>query len=348
MARIPTPAAPEADGLAAARAGDEDAFRAIVDAYRGELHAHCYRMLGSLDDAEDALQETFLRAWRGLGGFAGRSSVRTWLYRIATNVCLEARRPGRSLPSGSGRPADLNADPGAPLAESVWVEPYPDDAFALPDGYAAPDARYEQREAVELAFVAALQHLSGNQRAVLILREVLGFSAQEVSESLDTSVASVNSALQRARKAIAERLPDRSQQEVLRALGNRGVRTLVERYVDAWARGDVDALTRLLAADAVFSMPPWAMWWRGSDTIAAMAKDAVEICANGHAVPISANGQPAVAYWALNDETGRHEAMAIDVLTLEGDRVKEITAFISPGLFPRFGLPSELAPPASR
>ena len=319
MARTPTPAAPEADGLAAARAGDEDAFRAIVDAYRGELHAHCYRMLGSLDDAEDALQETFLHAWRG-----------------------------RSLPSGSGRPADLNADPGAPLAESVWVEPYPDDAFALPDGYAAPDARYEQREAVELAFVAALQHLSGNQRAVLILREVLGFSAQEVSESLDTSVASVNSALQRARKAIAERLPDRSQQEVLRALGNRGVRTLVERYVDAWARGDVDALTRLLAADAVFSMPPWAMWWRGSDTIAAMAKDAVEICANGHAVPISANGQPAVAYWALNDETGRHEAMAIDVLTLEGDRVKEITAFISPGLFPRFGLPSELAPPASR
>ena len=207
-----------------------------MDAYRGELHAHCYRMLGSLDDAEDALQETFLRAWRGLGGFAGRSSVRTWLYRIATNVCLDARRPGRSLPSGSGRPADLNADPGAPLAESVWVEPYPDDAFALPDGYAAPDARYEQREAVELAFVAALQHLSGNQRAVLILREVLGFSAQEVSESLDTSVASVNSALQRARKAIAERLPDRSQQEVLRALGSRGVRTLVERYVDAWAR----------------------------------------------------------------------------------------------------------------
>ena len=165
MARIPTPAAPEADGLAAARAGDEDAFRAIVEAYRGELHAHCYRMLGSLDDAEDALQETFLRAWRGLGGFAGRSSVRTWLYRIATNVCLDARRPGRSLPPSSGRPADLNADPGAPLAESVWVEPYPDDAFALPDGYAAPDARYEQREAVELAFVAALQHLSGNQRA---------------------------------------------------------------------------------------------------------------------------------------------------------------------------------------
>ena len=327
MARIPTPASPEADGLAAAGAGDEDAFRALVDAYRGELHAHCYRMLGSLDDSEDALQETFLRAWRGLGGFAGRSSVRTWLYRIATNVCLDARRPGRSLPSGSGRA---------------------DDAFALPDGQAAPDARYEQREAVELAFVAALQHLSGNQRAVLILREVLGFSAQEVSESLDTSVASVNSALQRARKAIAERLPDRSQQEVLRALGNRGVRTLVERYVDAWARGDVDALTRLLAADAVFSMPPWAMWWRGSDTIAAMAKDAVEICANGHAVPISANGQPAVAYWALNDETRRHEAMAIDVLTLEGDRVKEITAFISPGLFPRFGLPSDLAPPASR
>jgi RNA polymerase sigma-70 factor (ECF subfamily) len=224
------------------------------------------------------------------------------------------------------------------------VEPYPDDALALPDGYAAPDARYEQREAVELAFVAALQHLSGNQRAVLILREVLGFSAQEVSGLLDTSVASVNSALQRARKAIAERLPDRSQQEVLRALGDRGVRTLVERYVDAWARGDVDALTRLLAADAVFSMPPWAMWWRGSDTIAAFAEEAVETCAGAHAVPIRASGQVAIAYWLPNRETGRHEPTAIDVLTVEGDRIKEITAFINPGLFPRFGLPGEVAP----
>jgi RNA polymerase sigma-70 factor (TIGR02960 family) len=321
-----------------------------VAGYRDELYAHCYRMLGSVQDAEDALQESLLGAWRGLAGFEGRSSLRAWLYRVSTNACLRliARRPRRMLSVDHGPPRRDPGDLGEWVAGPVWLEPWPDQVPAPEAGGADPAASYLRRESVELAFVAALQHLPGTQRAVLILREVLGFSAQEVSESLDTSVASVNSALQRARKAIAERLPDRSQQEVLRALGNRGVRTLVERYVDAWARGDVDALTRLLAADAVFSMPPWAMWWRGSDTIAAMAKDAVEICANGHAVPISANGQPAVAYWALNDETGRHEAMAIDVLTLEGDRVKEITAFINPGLFPRFGLPSELAPPASR
>jgi len=341
MALTPTPVEPERELLDAARAGDQDAFGRIVEQYRGELHAHCYRMLASLHDAEDAVQETFLRAWRGLDGFAGRSSLRTWLYRIATNVCLDAaaQRTARALPSGSGTPAEATADPGQPLVESVWMEPYPDDA--LGPGYASPDARYEEREAVELAFIAALQHLSGNQRAVLILREVLGFSAREVSESLDTSVASVNSSLQRARKAVAEKLPDRSQQEVLRAVGDGRVRALVDRYVDAWGRGDVDALRQLLAADVVFSMPPWAMWWRGRETIAAFAKDALEFCAQAEALPIRASGQVAVAYWGLGED-GRHTALAIDVLTLEGERIKEITAFITPALFPRFGLPTTL------
>jgi RNA polymerase sigma-70 factor, ECF subfamily len=332
--------------LEKARGGDEHAFRRIVEPHSGELHAHCYRMLGSLHDAEDAVQETLLRAWRGLDGFAGRSSPRTWLYAIATRACLDAiaRRPKRVLPVDYGPPSAPNTDPGPPLVESVWVEPYPNERLGLADGYAAPEARYEQREAVELAFVAALQHLPARQRAVLILREVLGFSAREVATSLETTVASVNSALQRARKTLEERLPDQSQQATLRTLGDDQTRELVGRYVDAWAAGDVEALRALLAEDAVFSMPPWAAWWRGRDTIAGFAEDAVQLGVTARAVPIGASCQPAIAYYALKEETGRHEAMAIDILTLEGSHIKEITAFIMPELFPRFGLAPELAP----
>jgi RNA polymerase sigma-70 factor (ECF subfamily) len=338
--------AQERELLDAARGGDEDAFRGIADEYRAELLAHCYRMLGSLHDAEDALQETLLRVWRGLPGFAGRSSLRTWLYQIATNACLDAiaRRSKRVLPVDHGPPSDSIVDPGQPLVESVWVEPFPDETLGLPDGYAAPDARYEQREAVELAFIAALQHLSATQRAVLVLREVLGFTAREVSESLDTTVASVNSALQRARKNVDERLPEQSQQATLRSLGDKRIRELVEGYVDAWRRGDVEALRVLLAEDAAFSMPPWASWWRGRDTIAEFAKEAVEFCAEARSVPIRANGQPAVAYYGLEAETGRWRATAIDVITIEGSLIKDITAFVLPELFPLFGLPAELAP----
>jgi RNA polymerase sigma-70 factor, ECF subfamily len=344
---ISTRSTPSERGLLdAARGGDEDAFRRLVEPYRAELHAHCYRMLGSAHDAEDALQETLLRAWRGLSGFEGRSSSRAWLYKIATNACLDAiaRRPKRVLPVDYGPAASRQDDPGEPLVESVWIEPYPDETHALEDGYAAPEARYEQREAVELAFVAALQHLPARQRAVLILREVLGYSAREVSETLETTVASVNSAMQRARKTVDERLPARSQQETLRDLGDERIRELVEAYVDAWARGDVDALRALLAEDVVISMPPWAGWWRGRDTVAAFAKEAVDVCATARPVPISANAQPALAYYALDDETGRYVANAIDVLTLEGARITEITAFVGSEAFVRFGLPAELAP----
>jgi RNA polymerase sigma-70 factor, ECF subfamily len=338
-------ALPEQDLLAASRGGDEDAFRRIVEHHRGGLHAHCYRMLGSRHDAEDMLQETFLRAWRALPEFRGHSSLNTWLYRIATNACLDAiaRRPKRVLPSDYG-PATNPLDPGEPLVESVWIEPYPDETLGVEDGYAAPEARYERREAVELAFIAALQHLPATQRAVLILREVLGFSAREVAESLETTVASVNSALQRARKSVADRLPEQSQQATVRSLGDERVRELVEAYIDAWGRGDVDALRALLAEDAVFSMPPWASWWRGGETIAGFAKDAVEICATTKTVPLRANGQSAIAYYSEDKETGRFLASAIDVLTFEGTRIKEITAFVTPQAFSSFGLPPELAP----
>jgi RNA polymerase sigma-70 factor, ECF subfamily len=210
------------------------------------------------------------------------------------------------------------------------------------EGYASPEARYDQREAVELAFIAALQLLPATQRAALILREVLGFSAREVSESLKTTVASVNSALQRARKTVEERLPDRSQQETLRLLGDERVRELVDSYVEAWARGDVDAVKALLAEDAVFSMPPWSMWWRGRDTIAGFAPEAKDICARARALPIRVNGQPAVACYGEDAQTGRHLPLAIDVLTLEGALIKQITAFVTPEIFPRLGLPAEL------
>src|SRR2546423_12927803 len=204
--------AQEQDLLEAARGGDEGAYARLLEPYRTELHAHCYRMLGSVHDAEDALQEASLRAWRGLARFEGRSSLRSWLYTIATNTCLNqiAARPKRVLPIDYGPASDPHVAPGEPLVESVWLEPYPDEMLGLEDGLAAPEASYEPREAVELAFIAALQHLPATQRAVLILREALGFSAKEVAESLDTTVASVNSAMQRARAAVEERWPERS------------------------------------------------------------------------------------------------------------------------------------------
>src|SRR5438045_3032913 len=224
----------ERELLEAARGGDEGAFERLTDSYRGELHAHCYRMLGSVHDAEDALQETLIRAWRGLAGFEGRSSLRSWLYRIATNTSLTLidKRPKRVLPIDYGPAADPHEGPGEPLVESVWVEPYSDDRFGLEDGLAGPEARYEQRESVELAFVAALQHLPANQRAVLILREVLGYSAKEAAEALETTPASVNSALQRARATIEDRLPDQTQQATRRELGDERLRRLAESYVE--------------------------------------------------------------------------------------------------------------------
>jgi len=343
MAVSPTRTTDDRELLAAVRSGDEDAFAQIVATHRAELHAHCYRMLASVHDAEDAFQETLARAWQGLTRFEGRSSVRTWLYTIATNVCLDAieRRPKRVLPVDYGPQGEPTSDPGQPLVESVWIEPYPDERIGLEDGYAGPEARYEQREAVELAFVAALQYLPAKQRAVLILREVLGFSAAEVSTTLESTVASVNSALQRARKTVAERLPERSQQQTLRTLGDRRVRELVDAYVDAWERGDAERLRVLLAEDAVFSMPPWSMWWRGRETIASFAEAAKEFCAEAFPVRARASGQPAVAYYTRDAETGLFAPTAIDVLTFEGEQVAELTAFIGGAeLFAPFGLPA--------
>src|SRR3954454_2126248 len=291
--------------LESARGGDESAFGALIQSYRGELHAHCYRMLGSVHDAEDALQEATLRAWRGLPRFEARSSLRSWLYTIATNTCLNliAKRPKRVLPIDYGPATDPHDGPGEPLVESVWGEPlrggvggepYPDERLGLEDGFAAPEARYEMRESVELAFIAALQHLPSNQRAVLILREVLGFSAKEVADQLETSVASVNSALQRARAAVEERVPEQTQQETLRTLGDDGLRELVDRYVDAWERNDVEQFAEMLAEDATFAMPPLASWYSTRDGIAEWARGWQRSGAwRWRTAYTHANGQPA-------------------------------------------------------
>jgi RNA polymerase sigma-70 factor, ECF subfamily len=329
---------------AATSAPSEEEFRLLVEDHRRELHAHCYRMLGSLHDAEDALQDTLLRAWRGLPEFRGRGSLRGWLYKIATNACLDAisARSKRVLPIDYGPSTTPSAGAREPMLESAWIEPYPDEAIGLTDGYAGADARYEQREAVELAFIASLQHLPATQRAVLILRDVLGFSAREVAETLDTSIVSVNSALQRARRAVEQRLPERSQQETLRSVGDEQMRRLVEDYLDAWARADVDTLKSLLAEDAVFSMPPWPTWWQGGEAIAGFSETAVEICPDTRTMSIHANGQVAVAAYGLDSGSGRYTPTAIDVYTLEDGRIREITAFVMPELFTHFGLPPEV------
>jgi RNA polymerase sigma-70 factor, ECF subfamily len=324
--------------LAAARRGDEDAYRRLVEPHRRELHAHCYRMLGSVHDADDAVQDALLRAWRGLPRFEGRSTTRSWLYKVTTNTCLTEieRRPRRALPR------DLDDPQGVPAAESAWLEPYPDDTLppAAAAG-AAPDARYDQREAIELAFIAALQHLPANQRAALILREVLGFSAREVAELLETSVPSVNSALQRARRAVDDRLPERSQQSTLRTLGDARLRDLVARYVEAWERGDVDAVVSMLADDATFSMPPNREWYRGPEAIREfLPKGPLSI--RRRFVPVAANGQPAFATY--REEDGRMVANAIHVLTLRGGRIIDMTAFLDPSLFAAFGAPLLLDP----
>ena len=322
----------EPELLEAARNGDESAFGRLIEPYRSELHAHCYRMLGSVHDAEDALQETMLRAWRALGRFEGRSSLRSWLYTIATNTSLNliSRRPKRVLPLDYGPQSDPHDgfQLGLPPLESVWVEPYADEALGLEDGLAGPEARYELRESVELAFVAALQNLPANQRAVLILREVLGFSANETAESLDTTVASVNSALQRARKTVDEKLPEQSQQATLRDLGDAKLSELVEGYMDAMGRGDVDAVMKLLADDASWSMPPLAAWFHGADLPDFMRSGPLSGEWRWNHVRTRMNGQPTVASYAWYEPDGCYRPFALDVFTINGDRIGEITSFI--------------------
>ena len=322
----------EAALLTAARDGDEDAFARLLAPYRSELHAHCYRMLGSVHDAEDALQDASLRAWRGLARFEGRSSLRSWLYTIATNTCLNAisRRPKRVLPIDYGPATDPHDGLGMPVIETVWIEPYPDEMLGVEDGLAAPEARFEQRESLELAFVAALQLLPATQRAVLILREVLGFSAKETAETLETTVASVNSAMQRARKTIDDKLPERSQQETLRALGDEKLQEIVDAYMDALQRADVPKVVSMLAEDAAWSMPPLPTWFVGTAGITGFLKfGPLSGEWRWRHLPTRVNGQVAVGVYQWDDDEQAFLPFALDVITLDGDRIKQVTAFIT-------------------
>jgi RNA polymerase sigma-70 factor, ECF subfamily len=335
----------ERDWLNAAQYGDREAFGHLVEAYRRELHAHCYRMLGSYADAEDAVQETLLRAWRGLPRFEGRSSLRSWLYRIATNACLRAieRRPRRVLPIDYTPAADPQDGLADPVSEPVWLEPYPDTNLGL-EGPAGPDARYEQREAVELAFIAALQHLPARQRAVLILRDVLGFSARETAAVLETTPVSVDSALQRAHKTVEARLPSRTQQQTLRLIGDDELSQIVERFVDAWERNDVDAVVSMLADDARMAMPPLPSWYSGRDQVAAFLRGyTLADIKRWRLIPTSANGQPALAGYIWEAQTEAFMPYCVYVLTLRERRIEEITAFVTPEAFRRFGLPESIA-----
>ena len=310
-------------------------FAEQVAPLRPGLLLHCYRMLGSSHDAEDAVQETLLRGWRGVDRFEGRSSLRTWLYSVATNVCLrEIERRGRRLV-----PVDLGpaGDPGdglrPPLTETVWLGPLPDAGVTWASTPA--DAVYEERESVELAFVAALQRLPALQRAVLVLRDVLAFSAAETAEILDTTVDSVTSALARARGALRADLPERSQQEVLREVGDRQVRATVAAFVAAWERNDVDAVVALLADDVEMSMPPYAEWYRGrADVRAFIAGTPLRPGRRWRAEVTSANGQPAMSFSVWDEKVGAFLTHGLSVLTFGRGGITAFTTFLDPRVVP--------------
>jgi RNA polymerase sigma-70 factor (ECF subfamily) len=333
----------ESTFLRALAARDETAFRQLAERYRRELLVHCYRMLGSLEDAEDVLQETLLRAWRGLGSFEGRSGLRPWLYKIATNVCLSALaiRRRRGLPHltlGPGDPDD--ALPG-PADEPVWLEPVPDAVLDLRPG-ANPQVHYDARESVTLAFLAAIQRLPGRQRAVLILGDVLGFSAAEIADLLSTSTAAVNSAMQRARARMKDyRSPPASSEADTDQMA-----VLLARYVDAWQAADAQALVALLREDAIFTMPPLPLWFHGRAAAQGfLEKQLFAGAAQGRfrLVPTAANGSPAFATYQ-RDESGVYRSGALQVLTIEHNQITEIHDFLAfdDRLFNRFGLPLSL------
>jgi RNA polymerase sigma-70 factor (ECF subfamily) len=319
--------------------GDDRDFAALVAPHQAALLAHCYRMTGSVHDAEDAVQETLLRAWRSFDAFEGRSSLRTWLFTIATNCCrrLLERKPRRVLPVDFGPPADPHGPVGVPLEEAVWVTPFPG-----VEGPLSPSAQYESKESVELAFIAALQLLPARQRAALLLRDVLAFSAQETADALGASVSSVNSSLQRARATLADNLPQQSQRQVLKAMGSAQAEEMVKRFISAWERHDVDGIVSLLAEDVRFAMPPAATWFRGLEAVEAFLR-AVPLNGVGRwlAHPVSANDQLAFALY--HDSGDGAVAHSVNVLATDGRKVTDFIAFRSPGLFNALRLPSSVS-----
>jgi RNA polymerase sigma-70 factor (ECF subfamily) len=323
------------DPLVAARAGDGEAFGALVEPHRRELHVHCYRMLGSVQDAEDMVQETLMAAWRGFDGYEGRASVRSWLYRIATNRCLnalrdEGRRPRTEASFGIAPP------PPTRVVEPIWLQPYPDSLLdGVPDSDPGPEARVERREAISLAFVTAMQSLPPRQRAVLVLRDVLGFRAAEVAQMLDSTEESVTSALKRARAAMPHERPAR--------VGGAQEQALAAAFADAMERGDVPAMVALLTDDAWLTMPPLPLQYQGHQVIGEFMR---EVTFRGGArryrlIATSANGQPAFGAYGYDNGEAVGHARGVLVLTMEGDRISAITRFDNSAM-PYFGLPATL------
>jgi RNA polymerase sigma-70 factor (TIGR02960 family) len=323
---------------------DEDAFRRLTDPYRRELQLHCYRIVGSVQDAEDLLQETLLAAWRGLGQFEGRSSVRAWLYRIATNRCLNALRDSGRRPQEVTSRVHEFPEPTR-MGEPIWLEPYPDELLeGIADFGGVPEARYEAKESLALAFMVALQQLPPRQRAVLVLRDVLGFHAEEAAEMLQSSPASVNSALQRARATLEARLPVRRERAPLPR--SAAERELVDRFVEAFVSDDIDGVVALLTDDAVLNMPPEPMEYQGPAAIRNFLADRVHSRAGRTMtlVPTRANSQPAFGFYIADGHAAVHRCLGVLVLTLEGNRISGLTRFGDSGVLPYFGLPRTLAP----
>jgi RNA polymerase sigma-70 factor (TIGR02960 family) len=329
--------------LARAAQGEQEAFRELTDPYRRELQFHCYRILGSLHDAEDALQETLISAWRGLAGFEQRSPLRAWLYRIATNRCLDALRDaGRRPPPTPEPPYALPAP--TRMAEVTWLEPYPDALLeGIIDTTPGPEARYETRETIELAFIAALQALPPRQRAVLLLRDVLGFHAAEVAGMLASSEDSVKGALKRARSTI-DRLQGAQPRQRAPLPDSDGESDLVRRFADAWVADDIESLVALLADNAWYSMPPSPLEYQGHTAIAALLR----AIASGRGerrrtlIPTRANTQPAFGRYRNDEHAPIAHAVGILVLTIESERISAITSFADPSMVPHFGLPRTL------
>jgi len=332
--------------LQAARSGDREAFDRLIEPYRHELQVHCYRMLGSLLDAEDVVQETMLKAWRKLDTYQARASLRAWLYKIATNTCLDALRASRrrGLPYGLYPEALHGAAALPPVADPIWIEPFPDACLA-PSPH-SPEVRYEAREAITLAFVVALQSLPARQRAALILRDVLGWGAGEVGELLELSASAVHSALYRARRSL-ERAHHGSDLSGLRpALADPELGELLGRYLRAWESADVDGLIRLLKEDATFGMPPLPSWHRGPAAIRDFVLRNVldgEAAGRWKLLQTRASGQPAFGWYRRDEGLASHTAFAIQVVTIEAGLIADVTTFGFPSLFPFFGLPMMLS-----
>ena len=329
------------DLITRARAGDGEAFRELTEPYRRELQMYCYRMLGSLQGAEDVLQDTFLGAWQGLKGFEGRASIRTWLYRIATNRCLNARRSASRRPAKEWDIAEYEPPEPTRLGEVVWLEPYPDalleGAIDVPLG---PEARYEQAESISLAFVTALQVLPPRQLAVLVLRDVLGFHASEVADMLDSTIDSVNSLLKRARAGLHSRLPESADREPAPAPDSPSEQATVAEFVRAYESGDLDALVALLTDDVFLSMPPLPLEYEGRDVVTRFYASMIGSGRRFDLVPTRANGQPAFGAY-LRASNGIRHGTGLLVLTLTGDRICSVTRFDT-SVLPWFGLPRSL------